>query len=54
MHIYMHRVQVDCIISGLYRKGLVYLDVPINDDDCITGKHYLNATLFIKPYILVV
>lgn len=24
--------------AGLYRKGLVYLDVPIADDDCIVGK----------------
>lgn len=26
-----------CIYLGLYTKGLVYLDVPINDNDCIVG-----------------
>lgn len=25
-------------LSGLYRKGLIYLDVPIADDDCIIGR----------------
>ena len=26
-------------VTGLYRKGLVYLDVSIKDDDCIIGKY---------------
>ena len=30
---------IHCVyIVGLYRKGLVYLDVPISDDDHIVGK----------------
>jgi hypothetical protein len=27
------------IFSGLYRKGYVYIDVPIADDDCIIGNY---------------
>lgn len=30
------------IFSGLYRKGYVYIDVPIADDDCIIGNYVLN------------
>lgn len=28
------------VITGLYRKGLVYVDVPIADDDCIVGEFF--------------
>ena len=32
-------MMIVCFVSSaLYRKGLVYLDCPINDDDCIIGK----------------
>ena len=30
------------IFSGLYRKGYVYIDVPIADDDCIIGNYVSN------------
>jgi hypothetical protein len=32
-----HKFHFYVFILGLYAKGLVYLDVPINDSDCIVG-----------------
>ncbi len=32
------------LLAALYRKGLIYLDVPIADDDCIIGKPLLLTT----------
>ena len=33
------------LIAALYRKGLIYLDTPIADDDCIIGKHSFTRIL---------
>ena len=38
-------MMIVCFVSSaLYRKGLVYLDCPINDDDCIIGKSIYHCS----------
>ena len=32
-----------CFLVGLYRKGLVYMDVPIADNDYIIGMFYIHT-----------
>lgn len=38
------------VITGLYRKGLVYVDVPIADDDCIVGEFFFFV-FFLKKSV---
>ena len=35
---------------GLYRKGLVYMDVPIADEDCIVGERTVSC---IKVFVIL-
>ena len=35
------------VVNSLYRKGLIYLDVTIDDNDCIIGKQYPFSSFFL-------
>lgn len=41
------------ICSGLYNRGYIYLDVPISDDSCISGKccSLSNKMAGFKPHL---
>ena len=43
----MRLIQFLHYLTALYRKGLVYLDCPINDDDCIIGEGF---SFLLNPY----
>ena len=38
------------VVNSLYRKGLIYLDVTIDDNDCIIGK--ILDLFFFMNYIM--
>jgi len=39
------------VVTGLYRKGLVYLDVPIADADYIMGKSVFDVIITVCAHI---
>ena len=44
----MSMKQIICFVfPGLYTKGLIYIDVPIADDDYIVGKDCLVICLWL-------
>jgi hypothetical protein len=36
------------VVQGLYSKGLVYMEVPINDDDYIAGKYCIVLVCYVN------
>ena len=54
INIVYEQVFIKSHVLALYRKGLLYLEVPIADDDCIIGRPFYHITKELLTHILLV